>query len=456
MMIVKVLAGLALLGIVIFLHELGHLIAAKLVGIEVEAFSLGWGKKLVGFTWRGTEYRISVFPVGGFCKMKGERSYVKALDEDQNEIPREEGSFFAAKPWKRIVALLAGPVANMVFAILVLATVWYVGFTDPVDPSRIILASEYLPTTGTNPADEAGLQTGDVILQIGDTEVRSWQEVSEQFAFNARRPLPVTVSRDGAQYTLTVTPALERETGRGYVGIYAWVEPVVDYVEPGSLADRAGIRPGDRIVSVGGAEVRHTVDISFALAGASFPLELAVSRDGQRVSLSVPAPEATANPEEGFALGVAFQKIQVSSPDLNPLQALGRGVSESFNILVRSVGSLRVLFQGVRITSAVAGPLRIGFILGDVATRGFSQGIGIGLRWVAETLALFSVVLFFMNLLPIPVLDGGQIILAGIEWVRGRGPRPKAVYRYQLIGSMVILGILVVAVLGDILFFAGR
>ena len=155
-------------------------------------------------------------------------------------------------------------------------------------------------------------------------------------------------------------------------------------------------------------------------------------------------------------LGVAFQTLSVKSPDLNIFQAIGRGVSESVRILAVSVRGLRLLFRGVQITSAVAGPVRISYFIGDVATSGFALGFGAGVLALSNFLALLSVILFFMNLLPIPILDGGQIILATVEWVRGRSPRPKAVYRYQLVGSVVIVGILFVALFGDILFLAGR
>ena len=129
MMVLNILIGLVGLGFVVFVHELGHLIAAKLLGIQVEAFSLGWGKKLVGIMWRGTEYRISVFPVGGYCKMKGEYSYSRALDRNEDHIPREEGSLFAAAPWRRIVVHLAGPVMNLLLAIGIMSVIWWIGFT---------------------------------------------------------------------------------------------------------------------------------------------------------------------------------------------------------------------------------------------------------------------------------------------------------------------------------------
>jgi len=457
MIVLNILIGLVGLGLVVFVHEFGHLVAAKLVGIDVEAFSLGWGKKLAGVTWRGTEYRISVFPVGGYCKMKGERSYAKALDENQSEIPREEGSFFTAAPWKRIVTLLAGPLANLVFAVIILTIVWWAGFTTQTYQNRIVLASEYMAgQSEPNPADVAGFRTGDVILSLGSHEVRSYSDIQQIVAQNALTPLSAVVERNGATYKLSVTPALDTETGSGYLGVYPWVDPVVERTEEGSPAAAGGVLPGDRIVSLDGAPVRQTLDISKVLATASFPVSVEVVRDGQRVDLELPATDTTADAASTPVLGIAFRTVEMRSPDLNFFQAVGRGAAESIRILVASVRSLRLLFKGVQVTSAVAGPVRISYYIGDVATSGFAIGFGPGIIALSNFLALLSVILLFMNLLPIPVLDGGQIVLAGVEWIRRKAPHPKVVYRYQLVGGVVVFAILFFALFGDILFLAGR
>jgi regulator of sigma E protease len=458
MIVVNILIGLVGLGFVVFIHELGHLVAAKLVGIDVEAFSLGWGKKLAGFTWRGTEYRISVFPVGGFCKMKGERSYAQALDENRSEIPHEPGSFFGAAPWRRIVALLAGPLANITFAVLILGAVWMVGFSTETYQNRIILASEYQSDASAepSPADTAGLRTGDIILSLGNQEVRSYSDIQQIIAQNALTEMTAVVSRDNVNYQLSVNPALDTESGAGYLGVYPWVDPVVARVEEGSPAQLGGMLPGDRITAVSGITVDHTLDIGILLSTASFPVDVELIRDGQTLSLAISGPGETQSADEGIVLGVAFQTLEIASPDLNVFQALGKGAVESMRILVVSVRGLRLLFKGVEITSAVAGPVRISYYIGDIATSGFAIGFGAGVRALSNFLALLSVVLFFMNLLPIPVLDGGQIVLAGIEWIRGKSPHPRSVYRYQLFGGVMIFAILIVALFGDILFLAGR
>ncbi|TFH06387.1 MAG: PDZ domain-containing protein [Spirochaetales bacterium] len=450
MMILNILIGLFGLGAVIFVHELGHLVAAKLVGIDVEAFSLGWGRKLVGFTRGGTEYRISVFPIGGFCKMKGERSYATALENDEDSIPQEPGSYFAAAPWKRIVALLAGPFANILFAIAVVSIVWGIGFQFETFPNRIILASDYLELQEPTPADIAGLKTGDVITSLGGEAVTSYADVQQMIAQNALEPLRAEITRDGQRLSLTVTPALTKETGAGYLGVYSWVEPTIESVLPDSPAEAAGFQSGDRIVSVNGVPVQHTLDFGVELDKSGSPAAVQVSRSGSLLGLQV-SPN-----QEDQTIGVAFRTTTVRTPRLGLLGAIAKGTTETVKTLAISVRSLRLLFQGVELTSAVAGPVRISYYIGDVATSGFAIGFGEGLRSLSNFLALLSTVLFFMNLLPIPVLDGGQIILALLEWIRRRPPRPRSIYRYQLVGSVVIVALLFFALFGDILFLAGR
>lgn len=451
MIVLNILIGLVGLGFVVFVHELGHMLAAKAVGIDVEAFSLGWGRKLVGYTWRGTEYRISVFPVGGYCKMKGERSYADALENDEDRIPHESGGFFAASPWRRIVTLIAGPAANVILAILILSVVWWTGFSVETYANRIVLASDYTTSEGEpTPAERAGLRTGDVIRSIGGEEVRSYSDLQQIVAQNALTDLAFIVERGGRTVELTVRPELVEETGAGFIGVYPWVDPVIGSVESGSIADRAGLRAGDRIVAVNGTETAHVWEFRRALEAAEDEAVLDVSRDGTRTQVAV-------DPDlDALNAAINFQTVLVPTPDYNVFQAIGRGAAESLRILTVSVRSLRLLFRGVNLTDAVAGPVRISYFIGDVATSGFAIGFGAGLRSLFNFLALLSVVLFFMNLLPIPVLDGGQILLAGIEWIRGRSPHPRTIYRYQLAGTVIVFGLLIFALFGDVLFLAGR
>jgi regulator of sigma E protease len=453
MIIVNIIIGLIGLGIMVFVHELGHLIAAKLAGIKVEAFSLGWGRKLVGFEYKGTEYRISVFPIGGYCKMKGEEVLRSAWEEGRKKIPKEPGAFYSAAPLHRIGVALAGPTVNFVFAVLLLSLVWFVGYQIQTFENRIVLQDDYQEVLADSedamPASKAGLQSGDTVVRIDGREIETYRDIREAVAAAPDKEMEFTVERDGQRITTTVTPILDPETGAGRIGVYPWIDPIVESVDSGSPADVAGIRPGDRIVSAAGEPVENSLDFVQAVDNNPTGLDIRLRREEGRTTVHV-IPTVG---ENGVArVGVAFETVTVSTPEYGVFGAIGRGAEEAVQTLVLAVRSIGLLFRGVDLTSAVAGPVRITYLIGEVATEGFSEGVGQGFSYVFNFLALLSVILFFMNLLPIPALDGGQILLFLWEMISGRDLRPKAVYRYQLIGTVLILAILVFAILGDVVF----
>lgn len=458
MLLVNILIGLIGLGLVVFVHEFGHLIAAKAVGIEVEAFSIGWGKKLWGFSRGGTEYRLSVFPVGGYCKMKGEQLLQRAWESGSDSVEKEEGSFFAAAPWRRIVVAAAGPAINLLFAIVVLSIVWWFGFTVQTYENRIVLASEVELAQKTQqngdataPADRAGLQTGDEITAINGEPVNSYRQIQQLVATSAERSLTMSVERDGSTRTIEITPALQSDTGAGRIGVYPYVEPILAAVPAGSPAALAGLQRGDQIVSANGEPVMHSMNVVEHMRSSAEPVAITYKR-GDVVRETTVVPRSTR--EGGVQTGLRFQPITVRMGESGPFRAAAKGTTETFETLSLTIRSLGLLFGGVDVTQAVAGPLRISYYVGEVATQGFSVGLGTGLRTLFNFLSLLSVALFFMNLLPIPVLDGGQIVLYGIEGVIRRPIHPKAIYWYQMVGMIVVFALIIFALFGDILFLS--
>jgi regulator of sigma E protease len=299
------------------------------------------------------------------------------------------------------------------------------------------------------PASKAGLQSGDTVVRIDGREIETYRDIREAVAAAPDKKMEFTVERDGQRITTTVTPILDPETGAGRIGVYPWIDPIVESVDSGSPADVAGIRPGDRIVSAAGEPVENSLDFVQAVDNNPTGLDIRLRREEGRTTVHV-IPTVG---ENGVArVGVAFETVTVSTPEYGVFGAIGRGAEEAVQTLVLAVRSIGLLFRGVDLTSAVAGPVRITYLIGEVATEGFSEGVGQGFSYVFNFLALLSVILFFMNLLPIPALDGGQILLFLWEMISGRDLRPKAVYRYQLIGTVLILAILVFAILGDVVF----
>ncbi len=446
----NVLIGLLGLGLVIFVHEMGHLVAAKMNGVRVEAFSVGWGKKIFSFNRGGTEYRISWLPIGGYCKMQGEHALLRAWENRSSRIDVEEGDFYAAAPWRRIVILFAGPLVNFVFAVLVLAAIAIIGYTIQTFPNRIVRADEFGMEAG--PAAAAGFETGDRIVAINGEEIESFRDVQMEIGQAAQQELTVTIERNGERMTTSVVPELNTQTGAGRIGVFPWVDPVIAEVAPSSAADIAGLQPGDQIISVAGTDTPHSIAVERALSAAgSSPVSITVARNGGTREVTV-VPDT--NEQAAPSLGVTYQTLSVKTPEYGLVGGLGEGVRQSIETLQLTIRGIGLLFAGVDLNQALMGPVRITYMVGEIATAGAESGIGRGIFSFFNFLSLISITLFFMNLLPIPVLDGGQIVLSLTEMVRGKPIHPRVVYHYQMVGNVIILGLMFFALFNDILFFA--
>ncbi|MDR1099337.1 MAG: RIP metalloprotease RseP [Treponema sp.] len=452
MLIVKILLGLAGLGVVVFVHELGHFLAARLMGIDVEAFSIGWGKPILKKKLGAVEYRLGMFPLGGYCKMRGENEFQEAWENRQNAVTPVPGTFLGAGPFRRIVVSLAGPLFNLVFAVLVLSVIWGCGFEVNTLSNRIVLASEINPGQ-PYPADEAGLKTGDRIIEINGRNTPYYHDIQENIAVNPEKALALTVDREGELLSLEVRPNLDKSTGAGRIGVYFWTDPVIEDVRAGGPAAAAGLQAGDRILRVDGEEIRHSVDFFRFLNNAPPTLSVEYDRNGEpRNATLIPLYS-----EDGSGdLGISYQYITYRTPALSPFAALLKGAGESWKTFVVSLRGLGLLFRGVDLTQAVSGPVRITYMVGDIAAEGFGQSFGTGLRSMADFLALISIALCIMNLLPLPVLDGGMIVLFIIEAIKRKPLHPRFITAFQTVGVVLIFGLMIFAVFGDILYLVRR
>ena len=448
---VTVFFGILGLGIMVLIHELGHFLAAKANGVDVEVFSIGWGRRLVGFEHRGTTYQISWFPLGGYCRMKGDSAMREAWRNEDLAYPSEPASFFAAPPWRRIAIIAAGPVANLAFAVIVLSLIWWAGFSIESPGNRVVLAADFSLdlVSEPTPAQAAGLQSGDRITRIAGNDIANFQDLRRHITSAPGRELPITVERDGMLLSATITPELDPDTGAGRIWVYPWIEPILD-VRLGGAASVSGLRSGDRVVAVDSITVRHSIDVVQRLQNGAARVDFTVERDGQPLTFTVvPA---------GEDLGFGFQLPQSRSPRLSPAAAVARGMDDTWNTMALTFGGFARLFDGNarNARNAVAGPLRITYYVGRAATDGFERSFGAGLVRFFRLLCLISIVLFIMNLLPLPALDGGHLALYLTELIRGKPLRPAVVYRIQTLGMSLLLVLAITVTFSDILFFIGR
>jgi len=447
--------GLPGLGLVILVHELGHFLAARAVGIEVETFSLGWGPRVAGFKRGGTDYRISAFPIGGYCLMRGETEFRAALEKRSDEIPRVPGTFYGASPWRRILVSLAGPLANVLLAALLFMAVAGMGFDLQTRGNRIVLASEFSTDSGTRasafPADLAGLKSGDAVVEIEGRKVSDFYDLQD--AINAASP--------GAR-----------------IGVYPWVDPLVSAVQAGSSAELAGVLPGDLLVSLGGKPVRHMMELFYLLRDKPERATLGLRRGSENLELPL-VLSWQANGESN--LGLAFRSITHHERPSSLASTLPAGIERTYStfaLTLRSLGTLvsrnggaalhvkalrdgatlsfevKPSMAGVTFTDSFSGPARITWMIGTIANQGIGEGGPSGLSKFLDILAFLSIGLFIMNLLPIPALDGGQILLFLVESARRKPLKTRTVYRFQVIGAFIVLAIFLLAMASDLIFFS--
>jgi len=454
-MILTIFIGIIGLDIVVLVHELGHLVIAKLLGITVETFSIGMGKKLFSIHYKGTEYCLSFFPLGGYCKMKGEKQFNAAVKDKAKTIVFEKGSIFSANPLRRILTYLAGPVFNFIFSILMLSIIWYIGFSTQTYSNKIILLTDYpeIFSAAKHPADSAGLLTGDKIIKINNTVIKSYADIQEEIYKSANNNLNIIINRDSHEISLLLTPILNPDTGAGQIGVAPWIDAVIANVKKGSSADIGGLKNNDIIISANSITVSNYLDIHKALKSKPEYLKLKVkSPNGIRMVSLVPNYSNDGSTD----LGISFKTTTIESDKINILTAINKGLTETINTVVMTGKSIYLLFNGVNLKKAVSGPIRISYYVGEVAANSFKDGFKTGFTTIFRFLSMISVALGFANLLPIPILDGGLILFTSIELIKGKSLSPGTFYRYQSIGFFIIIIIFFLTTYGDISYLFNK
>ncbi len=387
------------LGFMILIHEFGHYAAAKYFGVRVEVFSIGFGKRLVGFTKGDTDYRISAIPLGGYVKMSGENP--------MDNRTGDPGEFLSHPRWQRFIVALAGPAMNIMLAVALLTGVYMVHYEYLAYLDEAAVVGWVNPDT---PADRAGIQRGDKIVGVDGVEDPTWEQVDLKSALSPNQPLKFTIERDGKVAEKVLVP---QPVGPNQYGDVGWVpnEPNVTLtlVEPGMPAAKAGIKVGDQILTANGKDIPHQSALIQMLSRTKDqPLEIVALRNGQKLTFTV---KPILDPGEGgqgpaYRIGIASHPTKIVK--LNFPEAVQRSLSDNKRSSFLIIELLQKMVQRKVSMRQVDGPIGIGSAVGAAARE---KG------WTPLLLitAAISLNLGIMNLLPIPILDGGVILLLLIE-----------------------------------------
>jgi regulator of sigma E protease len=387
------------LGLMILLHEFGHYAAAKYFGVRVEQFAIGFGKRLIGFQRGGTDYRINILPLGGYVKMSGENPMDERTDDP--------GEFLNHPRWQRFVIAIAGPAMNVLLAF----ALWTGVFMVHYEYSSVIDGPAFVGwvTPGT-PAANAGIQPSDQILRIDDVENPNWEEVMEKEALSPNQPLKFEILRKGVISDITLVPQPMGPNQAGDVGMVPKLPAfVATMLEPDMPAEKAGIKVGDQILTVNGQEVPATEALVDMMSHTKDqPLDIVVLRNGQKLSFTV-RPKLSAGSPPGelrYRIGLASNPTKVIQLPFG--EAVRKSAGECVQNSSLILELLRKMIAGKISIRQVDGPIGIGSAVGSAAReQGWTP-----LLFVS---AIISLNLGVMNLLPIPILDGGVILLLIIE-----------------------------------------
>jgi regulator of sigma E protease len=426
--VTTILSFLLVLGVLIFVHELGHFLVARWYGVRVLTFSLGFGPKVIKFTRGGTEYCVSIVPLGGYVKMAGETT--------QDERQGAPDEFLSKSKFVRFQVYLAGPAMNVLLAVVAL---WIV-LANGADVAKWYSEPPVIGTVADGSvAAGAGLAPGDRILEVNGRATDTWDALHLAILPKANRQLTLLVERDGQRRTIQVVPSAETKYEFGSLGVGPRVRAQVTDVQPGRPAERAGFRRGDVLLAMDGRrDLDQQAMIAHIQKRGPQPMVVDVERDGQPMQLTV-TPEGD---EGNSKIGVTISAFEVTRIDPTVGQAFVMSLEKNWEGTLLIGRTLKGLFTRDTPVKQLMGPVAIAELSGSAAALG----------WISllELMAMISLNLALLNLMPVPVLDGGQITILALEGIARRDMSAQVKERIAMAGAALIVLLMVTVLYNDI------
>jgi regulator of sigma E protease len=436
--------GLAIaLGTLILIHELGHLLVGKWLGFRVERFSIGFGKKIL--RWKGpqTEYALSILPLGGYTKFSG---------DEPDAVAADPHDFYAKPAFLRFLVVAAGPFFNLVLAAFFFTVINSVGYNYTSVPNVVDEVREQLQisndTTIESPAYAAGIKPGDKLIAVNGVSVTNMREFQQEVAPRAGATVDITAERNGKPEDFHVKLAVDPDTGMGLLGVIFQRPANVYLAEPDMPAAQAGLKPGDTITAVAGEPIsdgnRFYAIVKDWPNGTPLPITVQ-HEDGTSGQLAInllSQKDPEGNPRNelnrtGVVLGLQKYHRSYAFP-----QALVRGSSDSLGLVVATYRTVwMIITSQVRAEKAIGGPVMVATLAGETFREGWLTFL--------QFLAAMSCMLAAANFLPIPMLDGGHIVLNLWEMITRKRPSKRFLLAWQQVGIAVVVLITVFALFSD-------
>ncbi len=424
--LIHILPFIIVISILVFVHEMGHFLVAKWLGIKVEKFSLGFGPKLIGFKKGDTEYLISAAPLGGYVKLAGE-----SAEEKTGAV----WEFYSKSPFQRTLVILAGPFMNILLAVFIFSCIFFTGIEVPYFEAKIGEIAE------GSPGSKADLKKGDIILKANGKQIKDWIKFKHIVLTHPNSTISILIDRNGERKNIQIKTELNKEKGGGYLGVSPFIPPVIDVVDTESPAYKAGIRKGDVVLFINDKKISSWNDMTEIIHNsAGEKISLTIKREKEQLKINV-VPKLNKTLDIGL-IGI-IPEFKTITRKYGPIGALVQGCSQTISLTVLTYRHIWMLIKREISIKTLGGPIMIAQLADKQAKEGLMN--------LFYFIAMLSISLAVLNMLPIPVLDGGHALFFLIEAIKGKPVSEKWLEWTTKFGIAFLLTLMIYISFNDIM-----